>query len=179
MPDSDSKALEVTKGSSLEVKKEGRGSAPRQYVRFDKDKAIEFLAEHPQNVSFVCRALGTSRQIWDYHIKQDKMFAARVQEIRDACCDALEETMFELGKQKTSFNFNDRIAYLRAHRPHLYNPTKRIIVEGYKMSDEEKAKRLGGLSNVIDAEIVASSTTRQERQRLKQGGAQGGADGKA
>lgn len=166
---------------ALQAQENGMGSKPRPYVVFDKEKALNLLIEYPKNVAHICRTMGIHRNTWEYHIRTDPDFAAAVQEIEEAHCDDLEATMLELGKQKSSFNFNDRIAYLRAHRPNLYNPAKVVKVEGYKLGDGEKAKRLGVVETVIDAEIVKTYMDRQEQikhrqqQRLESGkdGAEG------
>jgi hypothetical protein len=143
------------------------GSGVRKYTVFDQDKALDLLIEYPKNVAHICRVLGVGRKTWDYHIRTDPWFAERVQEIEEAHCDDLEGTMLHLGKQKTSFNFNDRIAYLRAHRPHLYNPARKIIVEGYKLGDSEAQKRSQMMAGAIDAQIVNAYTTRKERLQAK------------
>lgn len=165
MPDLDSNQSRSREVNSSEVE---TGLSTHPHTRFDQEKALRLLLEHPNNVTTVCKAMGVSRSTWKYHQAKDPIFAARVQEIRDACCDALEETMFNLGKKETSYNFNDRIAYLRAHRPDLYNPTKRIIVEGHRMGNGERVNRLGAVETTIDAEITKTYLDRKERQQLKQ-----------
>lgn len=143
------------------------GLDSRQFVPFDENKAIELLAEHPNNVNLVCKMMGNHPATFYWHMKNRQDFAIRVQEIRDACCDALETTMFNLGVKETSFNFNDRIAYLRAHRPHLYNPAKKVIVEGYSMNTKEKVNRLAGLEGAIDAEVVKAYSTHKELKQMR------------
>lgn len=168
--------LNPATGKELSETKRVAGSDPRRFVPFAKIRALELLVEYPQNVSAVCRALGTSRQLWDYHLKHDPDFARSVQEIREACCDELEQTMYELGKKKSSFTFSDRIAFLRAHRPQFYDRVKVIKVEGWKMGDGEKVNRLAGLENAVDGEIVKTQLDRKQKkeynrqQRLKAGG---------
>ena len=142
----------------------------RSYTTFDKIKALELLWEHPQNIALICRGLGVSRSTWHWHRSHDKQFNQDVIDIQEATCDELEETMHHLGKQRTSFNFNDRIAYLRAHRPELYNPARKIIVEGYKMSESDAERRSKVLDNCVDATIVNAYTTRKERNQAKREG---------
>ena len=170
MSEIDSKALEV---KALDVKsreggKSGVGSAPRQYVGFDKEKALELLSEFPNNITVICKMLGVVRQTWNWNVKHDQEFALRVQEIRDACCDALETTMYNLGVKETSFNFNDRIAFLRAHRPELYNPVKRVIVQGYNMGEGDKQRRWGAVEQAVDAEVTRTYLDKRERREQKQ-----------
>ena len=146
------------------------GLDSRPYRNFDKTKALELLWEHPQNLGLICRGLGVSRSTWHWHRNHDKQFNQDVIDIQEATCDELEETMHHLGKQRTSFNFNDRIAYLRAHRPELYNPARKIIVEGYKMTQGEADRRASVLSSCVDATIVNAYTTRKERSQAKREG---------
>lgn len=155
-------------GVGLDGKKEGAGLAFRKYQHFDKEKAIELYITYPKNVSLICKSLGVNRGTWQYNLDHDPDFSSAIHEIEEAHCDDLEATMLDLGKQKSSFNFNDRIAYLRAHRPHLYNPTRKIIVESHQMDGGEKAKRLGAVDRAIDAEIVKTYEDRKERNQVKQ-----------
>lgn len=167
---------------------QGMGLDIRQHGTFEKIKAIELLEKYPKNIAHICRMMGIHRNTWEYHINHDPDFRQEVEMIEEAHCDELEATMLHLGKEKTSFNFNDRIAYLRAHRPQLYNPARKIIVEGYKMSDGDAQRRAGKLDGAIDATIVNAYTDRKERLQAKREGSSllpssdqeggGGSDGK-
>jgi hypothetical protein len=104
------------------------------------------------------------------HLKADKIFYQKVQQIDQGTTDRIEGVMASEAINPKSFL--DRMAYLRAHRPELYNPAKVVKIEGYKMTQSERGERLAGLEGAIDAQIVSAYTTRKERlqaQREKRG----------
>lgn len=161
----DRKAMGLDKGDS-----KGVGLDPHQYPAFVKEKALELLWEHPRNVSFVCRAMGVHRNTWEYHLKTDPAFAQDVQNLIKAKCDELEENMAKLGSTPAYQTFNDRIAFLRAHRPELYNPARKVIVEGFKLGEGEAERRARMVGGAIEAQIVSGYTTRKERAQAKREG---------
>ena len=161
----DERNISSTKGDA-----KGMGLDPRQYPAFVKEKALELLWEHPRNVSFVCRAMGVHRNTWEYHLKTDPAFAQDVQNLIKAKCDELEENMAKLGSTPAYQTFNDRIAFLRAHRPELYNPARKVIVEGFKLGEGEAERRARMVGGAIEAQIVSAYTTRKERAQAKREG---------
>ena len=146
-------------------KKGRKGLEPVQLIRFNKTRALELLTESPNNISYVVKRLGVSRPCWYWHLSHDPQFAIEVQEIREAACDALESNMYDLGMKKSFKTFNDRIAYLRAYRPQLYNPVKVLKVEGYQIKD--KTQRIGAIEGAIDATIVREYQDRTDRREAK------------
>lgn len=151
-----------------EEQSKGLGLDHRQYVRFDKIKALDLLLRFPNHVGKICQALGVNRATWHWNIKTDLEFATRVEEVRQSCADDLEETLYEMGKQKSSFTFSDRIAYLRAHRPELYDRAKVVKIEGYKMSENDRSRRINVVDTVIEAEVAKSYLDRKEQRERRQ-----------
>jgi len=141
---------------------------------FDAEKKLLFLEAARRfypNISRCCQEVGICWQTFSNHRKQDKIFAAQLAEIDREVTDRIEGVMAEEAVNPKSFL--DRMAYLRAHRPELYDRAKVVKIEGYKMDGAEKARRLGAVDAAIDAEIVKTYTTRQERRRLPAGGGEG------
>ena len=155
---------------TLELDKTGgnTGSGLHAY-RFDFERKSEFLRlaiEFWPNLSKICAVVGISRQCFYDHMKSDKLFNKALQDVDAMICDEHEEMLRQEGMKPKGFL--DRMAYLRAHRPELYDRAKVVRVEGYKMTDGEAQRRLARLDGAIDATIVQSYTTRKERLRLKQ-----------
>ncbi len=151
------------------------GSVPRLDL-FDSEKKARFLSfarEFGPNISRCAAAVGvTPATVWN-HRKSDPLFNKSLHEINEAVCDAMESTMREQGVQPKGFL--DRMAYLRAHRPELYDRAKVVRVEGWKMGDGERRNRLAGLEGAIDGEIVKTGLDRKakrdyaKQRALKQG----------
>ena len=141
--------------------------------RFDWQKKRRFLRMAKRfwpNVTLCCAACGISDSTFYTHRKIDPIFAHKVAEIDRGTTDNIEGVLAEQATKPESFL--DRMAYLRAHRPELYNPAKVVKIEGYKMTQSERGERLAGLEGAIDAQIVSAYTTRKERlqqQREKRG----------
>ena len=141
--------------------------------RFTPERKAKFLAlakDYWPHIGKLCEAVGISRWTVIHHRKLDPEFNAALHEIDQSVCDSHELMLRTQGLTKGGFL--DRMAYLRAHRPELYNPAKVVKIEGYKMTQSERGERLAGLEGAIDAQIVSAYTTRKERlqaQREKRG----------
>lgn len=141
--------------------------------RFDWQKKRRFLRiakTYWPNVTLCCAMSGIHPSSYYLHLKTDKIFYLKVQQIDQGTTDRIEGVMAKAAVDPKSFL--DRMAYLRAHRPELYNPAKVVKIEGYKMTQSERGERLAGLEGAIDAQIVSAYTTRKERlqaQREKRG----------
>ena len=110
------------------------------------------------NVTAICEKVGITRGTFSNHIKLDPLFAQHVQELKDALCDNVEADM--AGYAKEQRNYLDRITILRAHRPEVYDPAKKVIMQHERKHDErETTERLAQTRNFVDAEIVTPDTT--------------------
>jgi len=140
---------------------------------FEKKQAfLTLLNKWWPNISQTCREIGIHPGTYYNHLIKDKSFAQAVAEIKQARIDRIEAVAVESAENPTK-GFLDRAMILRAHRPELYDRAKVVKIEGYKMDGAEKARRLGAVDAAIDAEIVKTYTTRQERRRLPAGGGEG------
>lgn len=156
-------------------KKENDTGAATWFSQFGNEKKSEFLRisiEFWPNLSHICAAVGVARSTVYLHRKSDPAFNQALKDIDDMVCDEMEATMRNQGIKPQGFL--DRMAYLRAHRPELYDRAKVVKIEGYKMGDGEKEKRMIAIDGAVDAEIVKTYLNRKEqrerRQQLKAGG---------
>lgn len=138
-----------------------------------KTTAVAVLKHWP-NLSAAAYELGVSAACLHQHKAHSPWFQKIVAEADAKGCDALEQVLYTRGVSGDEYTFNDRIAYLRAHRPELYNPAKVIRVEGVRMERAEAQKRDAVLTNVIDAEIVEGYKKRRGGKALPAGGSGGG-----
>jgi hypothetical protein len=167
-------ALNVKQGMGLglapEAPKNGMGLDLRRRT-FDWRKKRRFLRVAKRfwpNVTICCAAVGISDSTFYTHKKQDKVFALKIAEVDRGITDRIEGVMADEAVKPASFL--DRMAYLRAHRPELYNPARKIIVEGHTMSTQEIDRRSAALDKAVDAQIVNAYTTRKERAQAKREG---------
>lgn len=110
------------------------------------------------NVTKICDKIGITRVTFSNHLKFDPLFAQHVQELKDALCDNVEADMAGYAKEKA--NYLDRITILRAHRPDVYDPAKKVIMQHQRQQDENAtARRLAETRNFVDAEIVPPAPT--------------------
>lgn len=133
-----------------------------------KRRFLRFAKRFWPNVNLCCAAAGISDSTFYSHRKNDPIFALKVAEVDRSITDRIEGVMADEAVKPASFL--DRMAYLRAHRPELYNPARKIIVEGYKMSEQDAIKRSSILGDAIDATIVNAYTNRKERSQAKREG---------
>jgi hypothetical protein len=159
-------------GDQVVIPGEGTGLDKRK-KRFDWQRKRRFLRiakTYWPNVTLCCAMAGIHPSSYYLHLKQDPIFYAKVKQIDQGTTDRIEGVMASEAINPKSFL--DRMAYLRAHRPELYNPAKVVKIEGYKMTQSERGERLAGLEGAIDAQIVSAYQTRKERlqaQREKRG----------
>jgi hypothetical protein len=117
------------------------------------------------NISEMCRTVGIHPGTYYNHLKSDKNFAAEMRLIDLEVTDRIEGVLASQAVQPKSFL--DRISYLRAHRPELYDRAKVVKIEGYKMDSTEKAQRMKTIDTAVDAEIVKTYLTKKERREQK------------
>lgn len=159
---------------SIEVKNSAMGSAIGWTV-FSPEKKRLFLEAARRfypNITRCCQEIGISWQTFANHRIKDKDFAKALAVVDLEVTDRIEGVMAQEAVNPKSFL--DRMAYLRAHRPELYDRAKHVIVEGYKMTGEDQARRLGAVETAIDAEVTKTyldrKQQRERRQQLKAGG---------
>lgn len=136
--------------------------------RFDvenKSKFLRLAIEYWPNITAICKACGISRDTYYNHRKMDPAFDQALKDIDDMVCDELENVLRTEGAKPKGFL--DRMAYLRAHRPELYDKAKVVKIEGYKMSEQERGRRLNVVETVIDAEVSKTYLDRRERQEKR------------
>ena len=106
------------------------------------------------NVMEICKKVGISRATFSNHLLIDPLFAQHVQELKDTLCDNVEADMAGYAKEKA--NYLDRITILRAHRPEVYDPAKKVIMQHSRNQQDEDAtsRRLAETRNFVDAELV-------------------------
>ena len=129
---------------------------------------LGFAPELWPNITMICRKANVSKALYYRALKECPDFAAAVHEVDQGVTDAIEGLTANLAMNPKQII--DRMAYLRAHRPELYDRAKRIIVEGHKMSESDAERRSKILDNCVDATIVNAYTTRKERNQAKREG---------
>ena len=155
------------------VRSEGKGkgvgfnSAARRFDWAKKRKFLRAAKRFWPNVTICCAAVGISDSTFYTHRNQDKIFAQKIAEIDRGVTDRIEGVLADQAVDPKSFL--DRIAYLRAHRPELYNPAKVVKIEGYKMGPAEAKQRMTVIDTVVDAEIAQSYLDRKQIKSLTQG----------
>jgi len=107
-------------------------------------------------------ASGISYPTINNHISWHPDFAALMKTIDVLVTDDVELILKNEAMKPKSFL--DRIAYLKAHRPELYNPAKVVRVEGVKLSDSDRANRLAAVETFIDADLADSYRQRNTKQ---------------
>lgn len=146
----------------------GTGSSFYAFGRDVKDRFLSLAPKMWPNVGKLCRAVGISRDTYYYHIKQDKVFRAAMEEIKESRLDDLEETNMNEGQGTGKEAFLPRISTLKAYRKQIYDPAKVLRVEGLQMGNGERVQRLGAVDGAVDAEIVKTYLDRKQRRELKQ-----------
>ncbi len=155
------------------VKVAGSALAFTAFTSERKKRFLDLAKDYWPDIAHICEVVGVSRVTFYNHKKSDPQFNKSLHDIDNAICDNLELTLRAMGSQPKGFL--DRMAYLRAHRPELYDRAKVVRVEGWKMGDGEKVNRLAGLEGAIDGEIVKTGLDRKakrdyaKQRALKQG----------
>lgn len=166
IPESEVNEMEV-EGNGKYAGVMGAGSV-LDFRSFGFEKKSEFLRlaiEFWPNLTAICKAVGVARSTIYLHRHKDPEFNKALHEIDQMVCDEMEQTMRQQGA--TPRGFLDRMAYLRAHRPELYDRAKVVKIEGWKMGNGEGEKRIGGLQSAVDAEVVRSYSDRKQIREQK------------
>ena len=117
-----------------------------------KDSWLRIAKKLWPNVSEICRQIGISTSTYYLHVQKDLAFNRAVKDLDQEVTDRIEGVLATMAVQPRSFL--DRISYLRAHRPELYNPAKVVRVEGVRLTDQDAHTRLAMATGAIDAELV-------------------------
>lgn len=105
------------------------------------------------NVTAICKKIGIDRNTFTNHYLVDPLFKQHIDAFKEALCDNVEADMVGYAKEKA--NYLDRITILRAHRPEVYDPAKKVIMQHQRTHDEDAtARRLADTRKFVDAEIV-------------------------
>jgi hypothetical protein len=126
---------------------------------------IEAARKFYPNITKCCQEVGISWHTFNAHRKSDPEFAAQLALVKLEVTDRIEGVLAQEAVNPKSFL--DRMAYLRAHRPELYDRAKVVKIEGYKMNDGERSSRLNVVDTVIDAEISKSYLSRKEQREKR------------
>ena len=131
----------------------GSGSNLCTFGSENKLRFIEILRKTWPHIKKACDAVGISTQTYRNHYGSDSKFKELIDELKEERLDNLEAVMLDNGEKPAGFL--DRIAYLRAHRPALYNPAQKVIVERQDhLTIDVAQQRVDRLRTVIDADIV-------------------------
>lgn len=131
----------------------GSGSNLCTFGSENKIKFVDLLRTMFPHIKKVCDIVGISSQTYRNHYAKDEVFRKMIEDIKEERLDNLEAVMLDNGARPSGFL--DRIAYLRAHRPHLYNPASKVIIERQDhLTIDAATDRVNRLRNVIDADIV-------------------------
>lgn len=125
------------------------------YDHFTQEKKRLFLENFAKcpNMSGVAEALGHGKQVIYYHLERDPEFKRAFEAVREGLVDQLEGKVYEYGQRPQ--NFLDRMSYLRAYRPSVWNPDKKITVDVNVTQAVSAVERLKS----YDAELVGPSET--------------------
>jgi hypothetical protein len=132
---------------------------------FDAEKKSRFLElakTYWPKLSQIAAAVGVHPSTVWLHRKSDKAFDRALNEINQSICDNMEAKLVEQGLQPKGFL--DRISYLRAHRPELYDRAKTIKIETKSMDNDQRSARLRVVSDVVDAEVVGAVKGRRQKR---------------
>ena len=155
-------ALNLNPDDSGNELEEAAGSAIH-FQNFESQKKRLFVTNALRlwpNLTKLCASVGITPSSYYKHLKLHPDFAALMKMIDESVTDDIEQVLRHEASNPKSFL--DRMAYLRAHRPELYDRAKVVKIEGYKMGDRERVNRLGAVDTVIDGEITKTYLDRKQ-----------------
>ena len=137
--------------------------------KLDAQKLAIALAHHWPNLTAAAKELGVWPDALHHHKRKGSpWFMAIWEQAKLSALDRIKGVMME--QAQTPKGFLDRAMTLRAYEPDVFNPARKIIVEGHKMSESDAERRSKVLDNCVDATIVNAYTTRKERNQAKREG---------
>jgi hypothetical protein len=168
----ENKISTVDESEPVEMLRKEAGSAIH-FHGFSNEKKQRFLSNafrYWPNVTRLCASVGITPSGYYQHTKLHPDFARLMKDIDVCVTDDVELVLRYEASNPNPKSFLDRMAYLRAHRPELYDRAKVVRVEGYKLGDGEARRRSEALAGAVEAQIVNAYTERKERQRAKREG---------
>lgn len=129
---------------------------------FDSAKKVKFLeiARHAAenklmpDVPGICKALNVSTFVFYEHRRLDELFRAQWETVLDTCESTLVQMMYANGQRPSGYM--DRITWLRAHRPGMWNPDLKVNIN----QDSSQVKGLfEGAKTIIEADIVPNQVS--------------------
>lgn len=166
----DSQAIRASEARLGLLKVDGLGLTPRLH-KLNPQKTAEAVLKYWPNLSAAALSIGVSASLLHWHKAHSPWFQNIVREADAKGCDALETVLFNRGVSGEEYTFTDRIAYLRAHRPELYDRAKTIRVEGLSLTNKEASARASLAEQAIDGEIVGNYKRRKLVKRVGRGDA--------
>jgi len=139
----------------------GLRTTPRN---LDRAKLTDAIMRHWPNLAQAARELGVLASSLHWQKDHNPVVARICAEADAKGCDALEAVLYQRGVSGEPYTFTDRIAYLRAHRPELYDRVKRVEITGTRTPRAEAEARAKLAEEAIDAEIVEGYRTRKARK---------------
>ena len=97
-------------------------------LKLNKKKQIIFLSEYAKtfNITNAAYKAGVSRRVIYKTMTLDAEFKDKVQDVKDAFLDTMEQSSVYVGSQQDARGFNDRKLQLTTHRPEIYAPRPEI-----------------------------------------------------
>jgi hypothetical protein len=115
-----------------------------------KAKLIEIYRQ-TGNLTQACRVVGLDPRNMRLHYNQDEVFKAQLDEARQEICDRAEGYVVEYMARPS--NVVDRMAWLRAYRPGIWNPERRIEVQHNIQVTQQLAQEA---RKIVETEAIAS-----------------------
>jgi hypothetical protein len=158
----------LDKESTLVNAKQGMGLDSHLH-KLDPERVAEALIKHWPNLTAASLSLGMSHGVLHWHkAKRSPWFMSLFEQAKQVKLDKIKTVMVDCAMEPKGFL--DRAMTLRAYEPDVFNPARKIIVEGYKMTQDEADRRSKVLESCVDATIVNAYTTRKERAQAKREG---------
>lgn len=121
---------------------------------FDVDKKRLFLEAYAKSPTITGAAalIGHPRETIYLAIDKDPEFKRAFEAVQQGLTDNLESKVYEYGQRPT--NFLDRIAWLKARRPDVWNPERKVTIDMNVNHLTQAIDKAGAL----DAELVSKAT---------------------
>ncbi|HEX9504255.1 MAG TPA: hypothetical protein VF974_08145 [Patescibacteria group bacterium] len=148
---------------ALDLKTGFLESASDSFVTFsaaEKVRAIQMAEEmvargEMPRVSYICKALDVDIDTFTRHRRMDPLLKKEWERVIDLMEEKIVGVMVARGQQANGFM--DRIAWLRAYRPHRWNPDRQIQLQADIRVTQNIVEGINGKNDAIEAEIVPNS----------------------
>lgn len=124
-----------------------------QFNGFNRNKKAIFLDLFSKSPNFTgcAQAVGNDKTTVWYSLQRDPEFNKAFELIKEGLTDQLESKVYEYGQRPT--NFLDRIAWLKARRPDVWNPERKVTIDMNVNHLTQAIDKAGAL----DAELVSKA----------------------